>query len=228
MIQAFEFGEVVADQFEPVVTIAATPLELAALLVERTPREEGVAYSGRLRIECAAGVEQLALVSAARQRLELELAVHVDEVLAERAQRLHRHGLSVDVGAAAAVGRDDPAQLDFALVLDRLFLEPGHRARVAIDVERRGHLGPLGAVAHGATVCAPSHGQQQGIHQDGLAGASLAGEGGEAGLELELDGLDDREVANLQVSQHRALQPVGGWPPLPLRPQCSFERRMRK
>ncbi len=47
-------------------------------------------------------------------------------------------------------------------------------------------------------------------------------------LELEFDGLDDREVANLQVSEHRALQSAGGWPPVPLRPQCSFERRMRK
>ena len=154
--------------------------------------------------EATAVVEQVALVAASRQRLEFELAVDVEQVLAERAQRLHRHGLAVDVSATASVGGDAPSQDDFTFVRDFLFREPGQRTGVARDVEGCGHFGPLGTVAHRAAVGATTHGEQQRVDEDRFSRAGLAGERREARSELELHGLDDREIANLQLAQHRA------------------------
>ena len=39
--------------------------------------------------------------------------------------------------------------------------------------------------------------------EDRLAGAGFAGEDVEAGLELDLDGVDDREVADAEEAKHR-------------------------
>ena len=49
----------------------------------------------------------------------------------------------------------------------------------------------------------PAAGEQlQRIDDDRLAGAGLSGEDGESGVQLELHGIDDGEVAYLQVRQH--------------------------
>ena len=156
--------------------------------------------------------------------------MHVDQQLAEGAQRLHRHRLAVQVGAAAAIGADDSSQLAFAFVFDRLLVEPGQRRCVAGQRERCADFGSLRAVPHRAAVRATADGQQQRVDQDRLAGAGFAREHGEAAAELEFDRLDDGEVADLQVRQHSgvpAVQAPGGWPSRVPRPQCSLERRMR-
>ena len=67
--------------------------------------------------------------------------------------------------------------------------------------------------------------QHHRIHDDGLAGAGFTGERREAALELELGGIDDREVADLQVREHLSIPRRRSGP---LRPQCSFERSRRK
>ena len=53
-----------------------------------------------------------------------------------------------------------------------------------------------------------------------LAGAGLSGEHREAGAQLELDGINDGEVAYLQVRQHAQCSKLP-------RPQRSFERSSR-
>ena len=69
-------------------------------------------------------IEQLALRAALHQMLEFLLPVDFDQIFGELAQRLNRNHLAVDVGARAAVRADQPAHHDFAIVLDRLRLEP--------------------------------------------------------------------------------------------------------
>ena len=54
-------------------------------------------------------------------------AGHQQQLLAERTQRLHGHGLAVEVGAAPTVGADEPAQVTFAVVRDGLLVEPAQR-----------------------------------------------------------------------------------------------------
>jgi len=108
-----------------------------------------------------------------------------------------------------------------------LLVEPAAHATVGPDLEGRRDLGALRTVAHGAAVGSSADREQQRIHQDRLPGAGLAGEYGESGPELDLHGLDDREIANLQVAEHGAAQATGGWASRTPRPQCSFERSIR-
>ena len=68
------------------LAVASPLLDRSALLLECSPGAIRVAHGRGLRRETAAAVEQFALVAAPRQRLELELTVDVEQVLAERAQ----------------------------------------------------------------------------------------------------------------------------------------------
>ena len=153
----------------------------------------------------------------------------IDERFAELAQRLHRHRLAVHIRARATVGADDSPQHAFAFVLDRLLGEPGARGGVVRDRERGGDFGALGAVPHDFGACATARREQQRIDEDGFAGAGFAGQHGEAGGELQLGGVDDGEIADLDMQQHGARQSCDwvGCTRSP-RPQRSFERRMRK
>jgi hypothetical protein len=76
---------------------------------------------------------------------------------------------------------------------------------------------------------ATASGEQQCVDQDRLAGAGFAGEHRQARGELQLGGIDDCEIADLDVKQHGALQSCGsaGGTRSP-RPQRNLERRMRK
>ncbi len=226
-VEGAEFRRVMPQQVEAGFAVLQALFERGTLLIERAPFFVGGAHGGHVRFELAAAVDGGALVAAPRQRLEFELPVHVDEQFAERAQRLHRDDLAVEVGATAAVRADDAAQLAFAFVLDRLLREPRERGAIARHGKGRAHFGAFGAVTHGPAVRAPAHGEQQRIDEDRLARAGLAGERGEAAGELQFDGLDDREVADLQVGQHGGAQAPGGWPSRVPRPQCSLERRIR-
>ena len=75
----------------------------------------------------------------------------------------------------------------------------GERGR---RIELGGDLGPARAFAHHAGVAAAAEGELQGVDQDRLAGAGFAAEDGEAGAELDLEGVDDHEVADREAMQH--------------------------
>src|SRR6185437_430096 len=93
------------------------------------------------------------------------------------------------------------------------------------ELERRGDLRPLGAVTDHFRAGAAAGEKLQGIDENRLPRPGLAGEHGEPRAQLELERLDDREIANLQTDEHGAgLQTQR--PPLP-RPQWSFERSRR-
>ena len=61
------------------------------------------------------------------------------------------------------------------------------------------HLGALGAMAHHFGTGAAAGEQLQRIHQDGFAGAGFAGEHGQSRAQLQLERIDDGEVADMQV-----------------------------
>ena len=156
--------------------------------------------------------------------------MHVDQQFAKRAQRLHGNRLAVEISAAAAVGAHHAPQLAFAIVRDGLLVEPGERGCVRRQGESGADLGTFRSVTHRAAVGPAAHGEEQGVDQDGFAGARFTREHGEAAAELEFDGLHDGEVTDLQVRQHamdRRFQAPGGWPSRVPRPQCSLDRRIR-
>ena len=66
-----------------------------------------------------------------------------------------------------------------------------------------------------AGVAALAQGQRQRVDEDGLAGAGLAGEHGEAGVEFEFERIDDDEIADAERPQHVYISL-----------QCSFSRSM--
>ena len=130
----------------------------------------------------------------------------IDERFAELAQCLHGHRLAVHVRARATVGADYSPQHAFALVLDRLLGEPGARGGVVRDGEGGGDFGALGAVPHDLGARATAGGEQQGVYENGFAGAGFAGQHRQAGGELQLGGVDDREIADLDMQQHGGRQ----------------------
>ena len=97
------------------------------------------------------------------------------------------------------------------------------------DLERRGELGALGAGPQLAQLEAVAEQQAERIEQDRLAGAGLAGQHREAGVELEVERFDDDEIADGQEPEHRRL----ARPYLPrsrsgVSLQCSFSRSIAK
>ena len=119
-------------------------------------------------------------------------------------QRLHADRLVVDEGAGAAVGELHAAQDQF--VLGRNVVGGHERARRMRrrQLEGRGHLSLLGAMAHQGGIAARAERQREGIEQDGLAGAGLAGQHREAGREVDVEPVDQDDVADREPGQHDA------------------------
>src|SRR6202007_2713604 len=81
-------------------------------------------------------------------------------------------------------------------------VEPAGQRRRGIELGR--DLAAGAALAHDATLGARAERELPRVDQDGLAGARLAGEHGEAGAELEFERIDDDEVFQRQAAQHDA------------------------
>ena len=149
------------------------------------------------------------------------LSVDIDQQSSDLAQQLYRNGLSVEVGARAAVGTDHPADRELGGAAEGLLIEPlPQLARGLTQLEGRGDLGPLGSVADDLRAGPPACDQLQRFDEDRLAGAGLTGEDREPRAQFELHRIDDGEVADLQVRQHAQCSKLP-------RPQRSFERSSR-
>jgi hypothetical protein len=146
-------------------------------------------------------IEHFALRIASDQVLKFLLAVNLDEQFRKLRERLEWHHLAVDISPRSAVHGDHAAQQHLAVVLDGLAVEPRARTRRQID-ERRRRFGPLRALAHVALACTAAGEHDQGVDDQGLAGAGFAGQCREPRPEVERRLLDDHEIAQLQMSQH--------------------------
>ncbi len=152
------------------------------------------------------------------------LAVDVQQQFPERFELLHRYGIAVDECAGAPVCRDDSTQQAGVVLVQGLVLEPVTDLLQRRDIEFGAEFGAPGAAANELAAAALAKHEAHGIDENRLAGPGLAGENGHAGLELDLDLVDDGEVANLQPGQHQSAGPNVR---IRLsRPQSSLERRM--
>ena len=133
------------------------------------------------------------------------LAVDFDERGAEALEHLHTDRLVVDEGAGAAVGKLHPAQDQLIAGRDVVRGENRPHGMAGGDVERRGHLPLLGAMAHQAGVTARTERERERIEQDRFAGAGFAGEHREAGHEIDVEPLDQHDVADRKAGQHAPL-----------------------
>ncbi len=73
---------------------------------------------------------------------------------------------------------------------------------VFAEIERGDHLALLGALAHHGGVAARAERQRESIEQDRFAGAGLAGERGKAGPEIDVQAIDQDDVADGKASKH--------------------------
>ena len=117
----------------------------------------------------------------------LVLAVQIDQDAGQLAERRAGGERAVDEGAAAALRRDLAPQDHFPAV-----------RRVEDGLDRRRVLPGPDEVGRGAA----ADQQPDGADEDGLAGAGLAGQDVQAGLELELEAVDDGQIADGEEAEH--------------------------
>ncbi len=155
-------------------------------------------------------VQHPQLLVAAQKRVVRMLAVNIDQQLAEKLQRADGDGDAIDEGARATIRAHDPAQyaLTFRVFnlqrLQCLFQRGG-----SPGLEHRADLGPLAPGAHRLAAAAAARHQRQRVDQNGFARARLAGERGGSGAELQIDVVDDSEISNGKLNQHRC--PRSDW-----------------
>ena len=133
------------------------------------------------------------------------LAVDFDQRRAERAQYLHADRLVVDEGAGAAVGELHRRTINSSSPQDREQIVVGeHAARRMVlgEVECGDHLALFGALAHQRGIATRAERQRKSIEQDRFAGAGLAGERGKAGAEIDIQPIDQDDVADGEARQH--------------------------
>jgi hypothetical protein len=195
-------------------------------LVQRAPVVVADGNLARDVGQARLGIEKTALRVGLEQREMSVLAMDVDQQFADLAQLAEGGRQPIDVGARAAAGFDDAAQQQCFVRFVVVGAQPcTHRVARAdfLQVELGSDLRPLRADAHQCRIAALAQRQRQRVDQDGLAGTGLAGERAEAGIEVELEAVDDDEVADEQAAQHRCVVQCLG-----VALQCSFSRSMAK
>ncbi len=213
--QRLQFGGGVAE----IVRFAGGALHAGAVRVERivggAPHIPQRFKGSDLFLEPREGIEQLAVGGSIDQRALVVLAVDLDQRRAEAFQDLHADRLIVDEGARAPVGELDPPQDQFVLGRDVVVFEHEMRRVPGRHVEGGRHLPLLDTLAHQAGVAARPQRQREGVEQDRLAGAGLAREHGKAAGEIDIEPIDQHDVADREPGQHEH----------PVAPKWSIESR---
>src|SRR4051794_3529235 len=153
-------------------------------------------------LEPRIGIEQPPVCRDIDKRAFIMLAMDLDERAAQRLQYLHAHRLVVDESARATVRQLHATQDQAVLGADAVFGKQRERRMLRLDVECRGHLPLLGALAHQARVAAAAERKRESIEQDRFAGAGLAGEHREARRIINVEPFDQNDVADREAGEH--------------------------
>ena len=140
----------------------------------------------------------MALGFRAAERLVRVLAMQVDQKLADGLELGQRRRAAVDLRAASTLRIEHAAQQQRAPVPLREIVLPKPRARGrrVVEIEFGGDFGAIGARAKLARLEAVAEQQRKRIEQQRFAGARLAGQHGEAAVELDLERFDHGEVSD--------------------------------
>ena len=203
-IKGVKVGQIQRDFFSLGRRLGGRGLKLVQMGLGRFQTLGRLRHARQLRLQSAVVVEQGPVRLPVQQADRLMLAVHLDQQGADLAQGRHPGGLVVDIGAAATVGRDDPAQdqllarRDFKAALG----QQGDQDLVVGDgKDSRGGRLPR-AIAHQPGVGTSAQRQPQSIKDDGLARPRLARQHGQAALDLQVQGVDKNDVADRERGQH--------------------------
>ena len=168
--------------------------------------------AGQHRLDRVPGepVQQLALAVRRAEPGLLRLAVDGDQRLGHAGADRGGHLGAAQVGPRPTRRRDVPGDQQLAV----LELGAGRDGR-GQELGPVGHgeaaldPGPLGAAADRLGIGPATEQQAEAGDHHGLAGAGLAGDDGEPGVQLERGLADHAEVGDAQLSQHRGPRGVG-------------------
>ena len=177
-----------------------------------------IAHGESLRLQSAMHVEKVAMRRRIDERAVVMLSVDLDQRAGDHAQRLRADGLIVDEGARAPVRHLHAPQHEIAVDVDRLFVRYLSRHMIGRRVEHSRHLPLRLAAAHQRAVAARAEGEREGVEQDRFAGARLAGEHGQAAGELDVQPIDENDVADGEGNEHAVTRLA--YLPEPLKPRA--------
>ena len=195
----------------------AQPLRLAPRRLDpRAMRLDRLAGVARLRprarhragvvLELSERIEQRAMGGDVDQRALVVLTVDLDQRLPEAFEHLHAERLVVDEGPGAAVGELYAAQDQLVLRGDVVDGKDRARGMAGRHVETGGHLPLFGAMAHQGGVAARAERERERVEQDRFPGAGLAGQGREAGGEIDVEPIDQDDIADRKPGEHRTAE----------------------
>ena len=203
--QRLELGEVVAQQLLLLAARGEEPRGFGFVSPRRAPVVPGLRQRRGPDRMLGEGVEDHAMIGRIEQPALLELALDLDQAVAELAQQPDTRRRIVDKGAAAAVGREQPAQDDrLAVAVEPGLAQDRMGGMVASDRELGRYRGLLGPGAHEPGLRAAAERQTQRVQQDRLAGAGLAGQHAQPRAKGEREPIDQHDIANGQAEQHGA------------------------
>ncbi len=190
------------------VDLLARLLDAGAMLVEGGPLLAqalgGVASGPGAGLQPAEGVEDGAMGFGVDEGSVVVLAVDLDQTCPDRLQNLHADGLVVDERTGAAV-RKLQAPQDEVSVRGQVGVGGNPSGGVAGRcVEDGRHLPLRFPVPDEAAIAAPAERQGEGIKQDRFPGAGLAREDAQPGREVQLEPIDQDNVADRELCQHPA------------------------
>src|SRR3989441_259892 len=173
-----------------------------ALPGARRRRWPGHALRGLLRV--GEGIQELELAGGLEQALVLVLAVHLHEVVAQALEERDGDGRVVDEGTMAARATELTPRHKHAVVgrEPRLVERRGHGA-ARLDVEDRLDRRGVGVAPDHVRLGARPEDQQDRVDEHRLSGAGFAGQDVEPRAELHGDALDDGEVSDAKLAEHR-------------------------
>ena len=205
-VQGIEFVQLRAQESLFVFGQLLRPGGLFRLAQEGQPLTPACAIERQSLRQIGMQVEHRQLRLGAHQLLRFARAVEIDPEFAELLQLRQRGGAAID-GDAARLGRvDRTLQQQQTLIADRQveFLQQRIEARVLADLELRLDDAFLGALAHHRLRRAVPGEQGKRPQQDGLTGAGLPGDDGEAGAQFQFGAIHQGEVADDEAANHRA------------------------
>ena len=204
--------------------VGAGPRQGFSVLLPAPPGEAG-GLEGRGQLLTGEAIQPTALLARATQLLGLALDGEIEQQ-GPQLQHLaaaHHHPVEpVAAGEPAVLEPPVAAEQQVTLLgLQLLALQPvaqgGRQAEAGLDPPPFGtapqQAGPLAALG-------TSEQGIEGIQQDRLAGAGLAGEHGEPSRERQLQPLDQGDILETQTREHPGLRrAIGTWPD---RSGCDF------
>ena len=162
-------------------------------------------------VKASLGIDHCPGGAGARQALPGMLTMDVEQVIGHFTQLQQGRRAAVDPGPALALGVEGPAQQQRGAIRAHIkarfrastksrLLEPA--AQRSRRIEFGADFGADRAFTHQAGVASTTERELQRIDQDRLAGACLACQHRETGMELELQRRHDHEVAQRKPPQH--------------------------